>query len=309
MNVKDEKILMSEVAIMYYKENKTQQEIASLMNLSRQTVSKLLNDAIKENVVEIKIRNPKKDCEELEKQITKTFNVKKCIVVGVSSQNEHLRKSMTVNAAAEYISSVLNRGNQKIALSWGRTIQDIINSMEQTETNSNIVFPLFGATDNENLYFSSNEMARSMADKIGADVKYAWFPYLADNNEDGALQKKLSYYKKIQDLWNSADIAILGIGNTEILDIFGKSFGYNERHFGVIGDIATHFFNEKGEFVELYDNTLCASVENIKNAKETIAIACGDNKVDAIFGALKTNVINTIITDEHTARKILKKNL
>ena len=54
MNTKDEKMIMSEVAILYYEKKHTQQEIANLMNLSRQTVSKLLNDAVKENIVEIK---------------------------------------------------------------------------------------------------------------------------------------------------------------------------------------------------------------------------------------------------------------
>ncbi len=308
MDTKDEKIIMSEVSMLYYQKKHTQQEIADLMNLSRQTVSKILNDAVKENIVEIIIHNPKKDCEELQENISKKFNVNRCIVTSVSSKIESLRYLITVKAAAEYITAIIKKGNQKIALSWGRTIQELINTMPQMNTNGNVVFPLFGATDNEHSYFSSNELARSMADKIGADVKYAWFPYLLDNSEDCNLLKKLSYYKKMQDLWDSADIAILGIGNTEILDIFGKTFGYGEKHSQVIGDIATHFFNENGEFLDLYENTLCASVENIKNSPETIAVACGDNKVNAICGALRTQTIDTFITDEYTARKILENN-
>lgn len=308
MNMKDEKILMSEAAILYYEKKYTQQEIADLMNLSRQTVSKLLNDAVRENIVEIKIHNPKKDCEELQSNICQKFGIKKCIVTSVSSKNESLRNAMTVKAAAEYITSIIHTGNQKIALSWGRTILDLINAIPEINTDGNIVFPLFGATDNENLYFSSNELARSMADKIGADVKYAWFPYLSDSQKDCELLKKLSYYKKIEDFWNSADIAILGIGNTEILENFGKNFGYSEKHFQVIGDIATHFFDENGGFIDLYKNTLCASVDNIKNAQQSIAIACGDNKVKAISSALYTKIIDTLITDEYTARKILQSS-
>lgn len=307
MNTKDEKMIMSEVAILYYEKKQTQQKIADLMNLSRQTVSKLLNDAVKENIVEIKIHNPQKDCEDLQLRICQEFGLNNCMVVGVSSKNESLRKSMTVKAAAEYIATMLKEGNQKIALSWGRTIQELINTLPSINTSGNVVFPLFGATDNENVYFSSNELARSMADKIGADVKYAWFPYLTDSSEDCELLKTLSYYKKIQELWNTADIAIVGIGNTEIIDVFGKTFGYGEKHLQAIGDIATHFFDEKGEFIDLYKNTLCASADNIKNSRRSIAIACGDNKVAAISGALRTKIIDTLITDEYTARKILQK--
>ncbi len=306
MNVSDEKILMAEVATLYYEKKHTQQEIADLMNLSRQTVSKLLNDATKENIVEIKIHNPKKDCEELESLICERFGINKCVVCGSTSRNESIRRTMTVKAAQDYILPIIDEGGQKIALSWGRTVQELINSMPEIKTNGNTVFPLFGATDNEKSYFSSNELARGMADKIGANVKYAWFPYITDSKNDCDLLKNLSYYKKINALWDAADIAIVGIGNTEILDIFGKTFGYSEKHSEVIGDIATHFFNEKGEFANLYQNTLCASADNIRNAKQTIAVACGNNKALAIAGALRTKLIDTLITDEYTAKKVLE---
>lgn len=306
MKASDEKILMSEAAILYYEKKYTQQEIAELMNLSRQTVSKLLNDAIKQNIIEIKIHNPQKDCEELENNICKKFGIKNCIVCGVSSKNESVRRLMTVKAAVEYIIPILKKGNLKIGVSWGRTIQELINTIPEIETNGNTVFPLFGATDNENSYFSSNELARGMADKIGANVKYAWFPYLADSNDDCFLLKKLSYYIKIRNLWSDADIAIVGIGNTEVLEIFGKTFGYSEKSPQVIGDIATHFFTQKGEFVKLYDNTLCASADDIRNSKQTIAVACGNNKVGAIQGALRSNLIDVLITDEYTAKQVLE---
>ena len=182
----------------------------------------------------------------------------------------------------------------------------MIQNLPKLSTIGNTVFPLFGATDNENSYFSSNELARKMADKLDATPKCAWFPYKADSDGDSALLRQLDYYKQMQEMWNTADLAILGIGNTEILDIFGKAFGYSEIHTQAIGDVATHFFDQNGKFVNLYRNTLCASVENIKNAKESVAIACGKEKAEAIAGALRTKMIDTLITDEYTARKILE---
>lgn len=306
MKESQEKILMSEIAVLYYEQNKTQQEIAELMNLSRQTVSKLLNDAIKENIVEIKIHNPQKDCKELEEQICKKFGIKKCVVCAVKSKNQDVRRLMTVKAAQEYLIPKICEGNLKIAVSMGRTVQSFIDTLPEIKAKGNTVFPLLGATDNENLYFSSNELARSLADKIGARVKFAWFPYLADSIDDCELLKKASYYKKIQSLWNDADLSIVGIGNREILDVFGNAFGFSEEHSKAIGDIATHFFTANGEFMNLYENALCASLNNMKNSKQTVAIACGDDKSDAIIGALKTKILDTLVTDEYTAREILE---
>ena len=296
---------MQEAAILYYEKKYTQQEIAQMMNLSRQTVSKLLNDAIRENIVEIKIHNPEITCTELEKALSSQYQINNAVVCGVSTANETLCQLLTVKKAANYIQTLVENGNQKIGISWGRTIQMLINEFPQTNSVNNIVFPLFGATDLEKSYFQSNELARSFADKLNAGVKYAWFPYRPDSLEDCNLLKNTSYYKKIFKLWNNIDIAIVGIGSSEIIQTFGKEFGYHEQCFSAVGDISTHFFDINGEFIDLYENTLCVSKDNLKNTKHVVAIACGTNKVEAIVGALRTGMIDTLITDEYTAKKIL----
>lgn len=304
--MKTEKILMSEVATLYYKKNMTQQEIAESMHLSRQTVSKLLNDAIEERIVEIIVHNPQADCEELSKRICDAFGIRNCVVCNVSGRNTSVHRLMAVRAAVDYILPILREGGRKIAISWGRTVQELINTLPEIHTAGNTVFPLFGATDSQHDYFSSNELARKLADKLGATLKCAWFPYLANNQEEWELLQRLSYYQAMQEMWNEADLVILGIGNKKILEVFGKAFGYNQINSQAIGDIATHFFDANGSFLNLYKNSLCASVSNIKNAKETIAIACGKEKAEAIASALHTNIIDTLITDEQTARHILE---
>ena len=296
---------MQEAAILYYEKNYTQQEIAKIMNLSRQTVSKLLNDAIKGNIVEIKIHNPEITCSDIEEELCREFKIRNAVICGVSTQDELLCRLMTVKKAANYIRTLIEKGEQKIGVSWGRTIQLFIDEFPEIDTSNNIVFPLFGATDQAQSYFLSNELARNFADKINAQIKYAWFPYKTDNLNDCDLFKKTSYYKRISELWNNIDIAIVGIGNSSILENFGKIFGYNEKCRYATGDISTHFFNDEGKFLELYKNTLCVTKENLKNAKHTIAIACGDSKINAITGALHTGTIDTLITDEYTARKVL----
>jgi len=296
---------MQEAAILYYEKKHTQNEIASIMKLSRQTVSKILNDAVKENIVEIRINNPEITCKELEQEICKNLNIKNAIVCGVSSDEESLCNLMTVKAAAKYISSIIEKGNQKIGISWGRTVQMLISEFPAGNTSGNMVFPLFGATDQEQAYYMSNELARSFADKIGAKVKYAWFPYRPDSIEDCKLFKKTSYYEKLKALWNDIDVAIVGIGNRKIIGTFSKIFGYNEKYISAIGDVSTYFFDEDGNILEMYENTLCAERENLKNAKQTIAVACGKDKTEAIIGALRTGLVDTLVTDEYTARNIL----
>lgn len=302
----EQKKLMAEAATLYYEKKMTQQEIADLMHLSRQTVSKLISEALKENIVEIKIHNPESDCAALQKELCARFALRECLICPVSSKNESVRYIMTVRAAAQYVAPILEKGNLKIAVSWGKTIHDLICALPDSNTAGNTVFPLFGATEDESYFFSSNELARGLADKIGAKIKYALFPYMTDNQADYGLLKKLSYYQTVQSLWESADVAIMGIGNKKVLDAFEKHFGQKRKNPDAIGDIATHFFTENGDLIPPSTHTLCASVENIRQMKKTIAVASGNDKAKAIVGALRTKLIHTLITDEYTANYILK---
>ena len=50
---------------------------------------------------------------------------------------------------------------------------------------------------------------------------------------------------------------------------------------------------------------MCVERDALKNAKQTIAVASGKDKTEAIIGALRTQMIDTLITDEYTARNIV----
>ncbi len=300
-----EKQRMAEVAILYYEKKCTQQEIARQLGLSRQTVSKLLNDALAEQIVEIRIHNPAAECKEAERALSARFGLKEAVVCSVSSKKDSVRRLMTVRAAAGYLAPKFSEGGKQIAVSWGRTVEALIGEMPSLQTVGNRVFPLFGATDHEMSCFSSNELAREMAEKIGASVRYAWFPYLPDREEDGILLKKTSYYKKMKELWGRIDLAVVGIGDRAMLGQFEKTFGCRGKSENAAGDIATHFFSADGTLLDLYQNTLCASAEDLGNSRCTVGIACGNEKKEAILGALKTGLLDVLITDEYTARQLI----
>lgn len=301
----DEKLLMYQAAVLYYEKKKTQQEIAELMGLSRQTVSKLLGDAVREEIVQIRIRNPERERKALSEIICQRFGIREAVVCGVSRDEGELRFAMTVQAAARYVFPILESGGKNIAVSWGRTVQALIRDLIPTKTRGNSVFPLLGATDNVDAYFLSNELARQLADKIGAQLQYAWFPYLPEQPEDVALLKQTSCYRKMENLWNRIDLALVGIGNCGILERFKDNFGSQAGDEEAVGDVATHFFTEEGAILDLYRNALCAPAADIKNAQTTVAVACGDDKASAIAGALRTGLINVLITDEYTAARLL----
>ena len=300
----NQKELMAEVALLYYKKDLTQQQIADILQITRQTVSKLLTAAIQENVVEINIRNPLAERKELESQLQSLYGVR-AIVCGASKDNDDLRKIATTQAAIQYLSQLIQQENLRIAVSWGRSVQSVVQSFPNTQTSGHVVFPMFGATEHEQAYFLSNELAREFALKIGADVKFAWFPYQLENENDYTLFRRTHYFQRMQREWDHLDVALLGIGNHQIFQLLNPNFPQNTLSQKVIGDVATHFFAKDGTPIDSNEWTLRISQEQLKNVKEKIAVAYGDDKIDAIIGAMRAGFIDTIITDEYTARQLL----
>ncbi|MBE5753387.1 MAG: winged helix-turn-helix transcriptional regulator [Clostridiales bacterium] len=301
--MKNQKMLMAEVSLLYYKKGYTQQEIAEVLNLTRQTVSKLLTTAINEGVVEIKIHNPVLENVDLQKKLQNKFNIHS-VICSVSSNNDELRKLATIEQAIEYLSPILQKGNLKIAISWGRSVQSFIKYMPSITTSRNTVFPLFGATEHEQQCFVPNELVREFAKKLDARAQYAWFPYQPENEQDFFLFQRTAYYKSMQEYWNSFDLAITGIGNNTAFRLLNPMFSVNGEIKKAVGDVATHFFDENGEWIETSEKTLRISAKHLKSTGKKIAIAYGNDKVDAIIGAIKAGFVDTLITDEYTAREL-----
>ncbi len=297
---------MAEVSLLYYKKGLTQQEIADSLNITRQTVSKLLTMAVNEGVVEIKIHNPEYERKEMESEFRRTFHVN-AVIASASRNNDELRNLATIEKAIQYLLPIVQKGNLHIAVSWGRSVQSLIKQFPAVSTLGNIVFPLFGSTEHEQPYFLPNELAREFASKLDARVQYAWFPYQPESKQDLELFQRTSYYKNMQRQWNGFDVAIIGIGNNTAFRLLNPSFLEDDETKTAIGDVATHFFSVEGKLIETNEHTLRISAECLKNRGKKIAVAYGNDKVDAIIGAIKAGFVDTLITDEYTARLILTK--
>lgn len=55
----------------------------------------------------------------------------------------------------------------------------------------------------------------------------------------------------------------------------------------------------------LAERMIGIGVEDLKNCNETICVAIGEGKAEAVLGALRGNYIRTLIIDDKCAEKIL----
>jgi deoxyribonucleoside regulator len=297
-------------AFLYYSKDLTQQEVAQRMGISRQVVNKYLTEAKEKKIVEFKINNPAEINKKLEKQLKEKYKLKGVAITPGNYYNDEVIRYLIAQRGVEILKPLLTKDCKRVALSWGRTIYSMINQFPEKEIFSDCeVLPLFGTTDNTAPYFMINELVRVFAEKIYGIPRFIYLPVSPVNREDYLHYTKTHAYKNAMEYWKNIDLAIIGIGDMTKNSsnrspypgeaaILEELSGYN-----IVGDICAKYFDVKGRFYssEHEDMLLSIPLEYLKNVKWVVAMAGGSTKAKGIKGALLTNIIDILVTDEQTA--------
>jgi DNA-binding transcriptional regulator LsrR (DeoR family) len=76
---------------------------------------------------------------------------------------------------------------------------------------------------------------------------------------------------------------------------------------GVVGDILGQFYDIDGKVLKLpiHARRIGVDLEDLKAVNTVIGVAGGEQKVDAILGALRGQHLNALVTNESVARLLL----
>jgi DNA-binding transcriptional regulator LsrR (DeoR family) len=126
---------------------------------------------------------------------------------------------------------------------------------------------------------------------------------------------KEDFYKEAFEQIKECNIAIMGIG-----ELSEKSTMVTEGYLskcdrdmlcqsGYVGDICFNHYKINGEFgtVQLQNRVMGVDMERLQKMPTVIAIAGGEQKADAVFGALNTDCIDILIIDTSIAKELEKK--
>ncbi|WP_422448878.1 sugar-binding transcriptional regulator [Thermoanaerobacterium sp. DL9XJH110] len=317
LNWSETRVLVK-VARMYYLENMNQLEIANKLNLHRTTISKLLKKAREEGIVNITISNEYNECVELENELEKIFDLKEvCVVPSAYSQTEIMAKKKLGIAAAELIKRIVREG-LVIGCAWGTTMAAIANALVEADCKAVpvTVIPLVGGPGNLESEYHVNTICSKIATAFKAQAIYLYAPAVTADKKikDTLIQDK--NIKKIVELWDKVDVAVVGIGaplKSSNL-IWSGYFGTDDIEYlkekNAVGDICSRFYDIRGNIIKSYldDRTISIELEKLRNVKFSVGVAESAEKASSILGALRGRFINVLITNETTARLILELN-
>jgi DNA-binding transcriptional regulator LsrR (DeoR family) len=312
MDKLEENKLLSKISRLHYLEDINQQKIAEKLNISRTKVSRYLTKARKENIVEIKINSAREKFEELENAIEKKFGIKECIVVPTYEKEEEICKQMALSLS-NILERILKDGNN-LGIGWGVTLRTVTDYLEANRKADIKVIPLLGGLGKVGTGVHTNSVAKTIADKYGGVSYVIHSPAVLDSKEAKEIIEKDSHTSEVIEMSNEIDTAIIGMGDIGPESTLVKTGNFKIEDFnylsslGVVGDVNLIFINEFGEYIpnEIDERVVRASIEKIRKINNVIGVGFGIKKIKVIIGALRGKIINILITDEATAKNIIK---
>ncbi|AHG93181.1 sugar-binding domain-containing protein (plasmid) [Gemmatirosa kalamazoonensis] len=307
--------LLTKVSSLYYLRDQTQQEIADRLRISRPTVSRLLQEAQQQGIVQITVAPPRGLHTELESRLEERFGLQEAQVVALEPrQARDLLKRQLGASAAGYLARTVQRGDS-IGLSWGTTLSALVDAMTPLPTDGVRVVQTLGGIGPPDAASYAGSLVRRLAQLLGATPVLLPAPGVVPSAAvRDALRGDQHVQAALKQL-DALDVVYVGIGalatNAALNDPASLPPGLLKelRRAGAIGDIALRFFDAAGESVRtsLDERLLGITRDQLRRARRVVAVAGGLEKVDAIAAALATGVISVLFTDQSTAEALASR--
>ncbi len=310
MSQRDE--ILVQVAELYYQQNLNQHEISKIFNISRPTVSRLLDEARKRKIVEIIIHSPIEKNYELSAAVREALGLKNCIVIDSNSgYQETLKRCAT--AAAGFLHSILE-SNSVLAVSWGRAITYLAQVLEPRDSRNVHVVQMVGCLAAGNPQQDGIEISMKIAEKLGAGYSNIFAPVFVNSELMAAHFMEEPRIVSTMEKINIADIAVMGIGSVGDQDsILSTTDSVSAQEWkyllekGAKGHLLARMFNENGVEIPIPGKSAVSpSLDTLKKIRWTIGIAASAKKASATMAAVKAGYINSLIIDDSLAKALLK---
>lgn len=300
-----DKYLVTKVSWCYYMENMTQEQIAKEFGITRFKVIKMLEQARQEKIVQFHINGAGVNCMQIEKKLVKAYNLSDAFVVPGSNDTIN---SLAI-AASFYLENKIT-DDDVIGFGWGQTISKTISKIK---LDYNIKASFISLTGGVKYYIPYLDNEDCSPDSLKAKLYVIPSPFFLSSEEMAVRMRNEPSVKVIFDLAKTANYLLVGIGPaTDDATVLKESIITHDqmgilRRKGAVGDILGQFYNSNGEKIntEIHKRIMSLDINSLKEKKNVIGVAGGDEKVEPIKGALKGGYLNVLITDEPTAEKLL----
>lgn len=298
---------------LFYLEERSKSEIAAELGVSRFKVARLIAAAHERGLVRIEVLEPHRDAAMLAAQLREELGLDEAVVVPEASiETAGL-------AAAQLLRERLSR-KDVLGLGWGRAVHGVVQGLEVARPAVPVdVVQLAGGVPGVEFSLSAIGLAARAAELLGGRLHPLHAPaFVAKRRAWEALLAEQAIASTL-GMARHAAAAVMGVGAwppgppgaaaASALVLAGALRPRQERDLrraGVCGDVLCHFFDARGRMLrDVEPLPVAPSVEHLRSIPLRLAVATGVEKAEALRAAVRSGMVNAIVTDADTAAIII----
>ena len=305
--------LLSQVAVRYYRNHETQEEIAQAIGRSVATVSRLLTRAEDAGVVEMDVAQPHTLVPALQAALVKRFGIRVARVVHVAPAETHTIVPRIGDLAARYLATILGHGST-LTISWGNHVQAVALAMPAMTLRDAHVVQGIGSRGATMPQLVHPRLVQSIAMRIEATPHFLPAPLLAATAAERDAIARDPYFGTVLERIAQTDVALLGIGSTDMPYSALHRAGILDEwelervcSVGAVGEMLAEFFDIQGRIVcnDISRRVVGMREAQMRQSGTVLSVASGEGRAPAILGALRSGIVDVLVTDSQTTRAVL----
>lgn len=286
--------LLTEIAVSYYQDEMTQEEIAHKFGISRIKVGRLLKRAKTEGIVEINVRYHPVFSTRLEQQLIEHFGLKRALIA-LDYQDEDEQRRQVAALVSAYLATNL-KDNTVLAVGQGRNVAAIADHVSVVPERHCKFICGIGGTHRPGDAINADHISRRLAKKFGGTSETLYAPAYVENRALKEAFMQNGTIKETLDRARKADMALVGIGDMNENSYMVELGWFTPQeivdaslHQGVTGEIAGYdFFDAQGQPANtvMNDRVIGISTQELRQIPCVIAIAAENTKSISAAGCL-----------------------
>jgi deoxyribonucleoside regulator len=306
--------LLARVASLYYEDGMNQNEVAAVLGYSRSHISRMLSEARREGIVEIHVHHPLARVAALEQRLADQFGLQEVRVLKSNGvpYSQMLRR-LGALAASLLVQKITP--NSILGISWGTALFEVSNMLTPIDYPEVKVVQLIGSATSRDHQVDGPGLARAFSLQFGGQYYTLPAPWLVGDKQVRDALMKERRMQEVLGLTKKVDIALVGIGTVDPRLSSLVRAGYLSieeaeqiQAMGAVGDVCGHYFDIQGKLMEIpvAGYAFGTEAETLRKIALVIGVAGGGVKAPGILGALRSKLVNSLVTDDAAARIVLE---
>ena len=290
----------------------TQKDVAEKLGISRSTVIRLLDEAMKRSEVQIWINEGIEDFVELAIRLEKAYGLDEAVIVPSPAKTEAEGTAKAVGLALGQFLSEAVPDNATIGVGWGRTMTASLASFRPPRRDNCKVVSLLGGIV---AVHQTNPIDYTwrLASQLGAECYMFLAPLLVDSIETKRALTDKCGLSTLYELAKNLDLAIVSCGDIGP-DSTSLSEGFISKQTlqelvaaGCVCDTMFNFLDAEGQSVDhpINERVMSIDLDTLKKARHIVLASGGAQRAIAVRATIKRIGCHTLITDEAAAKALL----